>query len=151
MPLTVLKDKQTRKPLVKFLSFLPCPLPLSFSFSLPLRTPTPSVCLVSQSCLTLWESMDCSLPGSCVHGILQARILEWVTVPFSRGSSWSRDQTRVSCIASRFFTLWATGKFPFIFLLRYKWHTGQVCFWPAFDPNKWGWQKGLLRVERIKS
>ena len=40
-----------------------------------------------QSCLTLWEPMDCSLPGSSVHGILQARILEWVDMPFSRGSS----------------------------------------------------------------
>ena len=51
--------------------------------------------------------MDRSLPGSSVHGILQARILEWVTIPFFRGSSWIRDQTRVSCIAGRFFTFWA--------------------------------------------
>ena len=42
--------------------------------------------------------MDCSLPGSSVHGILQARTLEWLAIPFSRGSSWPRDQTRVSCI-----------------------------------------------------
>ena len=49
-----------------------------------------------------------SLPGSSVHGILQARILEWVAVPFSRGSSQPRDQTQVSCIASGFFTVWAT-------------------------------------------
>ena len=52
--------------------------------------------------------MDCSLPGSSVHGILQARILEWVAIPFSRGSSWPRDWTWVSCIAGRFFTIWAT-------------------------------------------
>ena len=52
--------------------------------------------------------MDCSLPGSSVHGILQARILEWVAVPFSRGSSQTRDQTQVSCTAGRFFTIWAT-------------------------------------------
>ena len=45
-----------------------------------------------------------SPPGSSVHGILQARILEWVAIPFSRGSSWSRDQTQVSCIVGRFFT-----------------------------------------------
>ena len=51
--------------------------------------------------------MDCSLPGSSVHGILQARILEWVAISFSRGSSWPRDQTQVSCIADRFFTAWA--------------------------------------------
>ena len=48
--------------------------------------------------------MDCSPPGSSVLGILQARILEWVGIPFSRGSSWPRDQTRISCIADRFFT-----------------------------------------------
>ena len=52
--------------------------------------------------------MDCSPPGSSVHGIIQARILEWVAIPFSRGSSWPRDQTWVSCIAGRFFTIWAT-------------------------------------------
>ena len=63
------------------------------------------VCLVAQSCLTLFNPMDCSPPGSSVHGILQARILEWVAIPFSRGSSWPRDQTQVSHIARRFFLL----------------------------------------------
>ena len=48
--------------------------------------------LVAQSCLTLWNSMDCSLPSSSVCGILQARIVEWVAIPFSRGSYWPRDQ-----------------------------------------------------------
>ena len=52
--------------------------------------------------------MDCSLPGSSVHGILQARILEWGAIPFSRGPSWTRDQTQVSHIAGRLFTVWAT-------------------------------------------
>ena len=52
--------------------------------------------------------MDCSPPGSSAHGILQARILKWVAIPFSRGSSKSRDQTCVSCIAGRFFTIWVT-------------------------------------------
>ena len=61
--------------------------------------------LVTQSCLTLCNPMDCSPPGSSVHGILQERILEWVAIPFSRGSSWPRDQTWVSCIAGRFFTI----------------------------------------------
>ena len=64
--------------------------------------------LVSQLCLTLCNPMDCSLPGSSVHGILEIRILEWVAIPFSRGSSQPRDQTWVSCIAGRFFTIWAT-------------------------------------------
>ena len=50
------------------------------------------VVLVAQSCLTLCNPTDCSLPGSCVHGILQARILEWVAMPSSRGSSRPRDR-----------------------------------------------------------
>ena len=52
--------------------------------------------------------MDCSPPNSSVHWILQARILEWLTIPFSRGSSWPRDRTQVSCTAGRFFTICAT-------------------------------------------
>ena len=56
--------------------------------------------------------MDCSPSGSPVHGILQARILEWVVISFSRGSSWQRDQTMVSCIAGRFFTTMPHGKPP---------------------------------------
>ena len=57
------------------------------------------VCSVTQSCPTLCDPLDCSLPGSAVHGILQARMLEWVAIPFSRGSSQPRDQTRVSCVS----------------------------------------------------
>ena len=60
--------------------------------------------LVAQSCLTLCDPMDCGPPGSSLHGILQARILEWVAIPFSRGFSQVRDQTQVSCIAGGFFT-----------------------------------------------
>ena len=56
---------------------------------------------VSQSCLALCNPMDCSSPGSSVHGSLQTRILEWVAIPFSRGISQPRDRTWVSCIASR--------------------------------------------------
>ena len=52
--------------------------------------------------------MDCSLAGSSLHGILQARVLEWVAISFSRGSSRPRDGTRVSCIPGRHFNLWAT-------------------------------------------
>ena len=65
---------------------------------------------VAQSCPTLCDPVDCSPPGSSVHGILQARILEWVAISFSRGSSRPRDQTQVSCIAGRRFNLWATRK-----------------------------------------
>ena len=64
------------------------------------------VCLFVQSCPTLCDPMDCSLPGSSVGGILQARTLEWVAIPFSRESSWPRDCTQVSCLIGRFFTIW---------------------------------------------
>ena len=58
------------------------------------------VLVVSNSC----DPIDCSLLGSSVHGILHARILEWVTISFSRGSSKVRNRTQVSCIAGKFFT-----------------------------------------------
>ena len=61
--------------------------------------------LVALSCPTLCHPMDCSLPGSSVHGILQARILQWVAIPFSRRSSRPWDQTQVSCIAGRSFSV----------------------------------------------
>ena len=54
--------------------------------------------MLSQSCLTICDSMDSSPPGSSIHGILQARILEWVTMPSSRGSFQPRDQTGISYI-----------------------------------------------------
>ena len=69
--------------------------------------------LVAQSCPTLWDPMDCSPPGSSVHGIFHARILEWFAISFSRGSSQPRDQTWVSCTAGRFFTDGATREAPF--------------------------------------
>ena len=65
--------------------------------------------LLAQLCLTLCDPMDCSMSGSSVHGIFYARILEWVAIPFSKGSSQPRDRTWVSCIAGRFFTVWATS------------------------------------------
>ena len=55
--------------------------------------------LVAQLCLTLWDPMDCSPPDSSIHGILQARILEWVATPSSRGSSWPRDRTHISYVS----------------------------------------------------
>ena len=64
------------------------------------------------SCLSLCDPVDYSPPGSCVHGILQARILEWVSIPFPRRSSWARDWTPVSPISGRFFTIWGTRKTP---------------------------------------
>ena len=65
---------------------------------------------VAQSCPTLCDHMDCSLPDSSVHGIFQAILLEWMAISFSSGSSWPRDWTQVSCIVDRHFTVWATGE-----------------------------------------
>ena len=71
---------------------------------------------VAQSCPTLCNPMDCSLPDSSVRGILQARRVEWVAFPFSRGTSRPRVWTWVSCIAGRFSTVWATLTTPYIYL-----------------------------------
>ena len=67
---------------------------------------------VAQSCPTLCNPFDSSLPGSSLHGALQARILEWVAISFSRGSSRPRNQTRVFQIAGRCFNLWAIREAP---------------------------------------
>ena len=80
------------------LVFLPIWVKESESSSLSVKALSWSLC----------DPMDCSPPGSAIHGIIQARILMWVAIPFSRGSSQPRNQTRVSCIAGRFFTIWAT-------------------------------------------
>ena len=64
--------------------------------------------LVAQSCPTLGDPTDCSPPGSAIHGILQTRILEWIAMSSSRGSSRSRHQTQVYCFAGGFLTIWAT-------------------------------------------
>ena len=71
--------------------------------------------LVTQSYLTLCDPMDCSPPCSSVPGILQARILEWVVIPFSR------DRTQVSHIAGRYFTLWATWEAQYFTIFTWKW------------------------------
>ena len=69
-------------------------------------------CSVTKLCPTLCEPKDSSPPGSSVHGISQARILEWVVISSSPGSFWSRDQTQISCIAGGFFTTESPGKPP---------------------------------------
>ena len=68
--------------------------------------------LVTQSCLILCDPMDCSPPGFSVHGIFQARILEWATIFFSKRSTQSRGQTWVFFIPDRYFTIWATREVP---------------------------------------
>ena len=89
-------------------------------FSVPSQPPflTPAHCVlccrcsVAKSCPTLCDPMDCSPPGSSIHGISQARILGWVAIPFSRGSSRPRDRTHVCCITGGFFTTEPPGKPP---------------------------------------
>ena len=76
-------------------------------------TLSPCACVcVSRSVVSFCDLMDCSPPGYSVHGILQARTLEWVVMPSSRGSSWPRDRTWVFCIAGGFFTVWVTREAP---------------------------------------
>ena len=113
---------QTQRSLVSF--SIPDPVIFSFlSIHLELQVPLwimplafpgllyMCVCVLSHiSCVWLCDSMDCSPPVSSVHGILQARILGWVVMPFSRGPSWPRDWTSISCITGRSFTDWATKK-----------------------------------------
>ena len=72
-----------------------------------------------QLCPTLCNPMDRSLPGSYIHGIFQARILEWVAISFSRGSFQPRDQTQVSCTVGRLFTIWTTRE-PYVLSLNQK-------------------------------
>ena len=82
--------------------------------------------LVTQSCLTLGSPMGYSTPCSSVQGILQARILEWIAIPFCRGSSRPRNWTQISCIAGTFFIIWATGK-PLIIQVSPK--CNHKCLW----------------------
>ena len=81
-------------------SFNPHSIPMSRYYAV--------LCLVTQSYPTLCDPMNCSPPGSSVHGILQARIVEWVAMPSSRGSFQPKDRTQVSHIVGRFFTIGAT-------------------------------------------
>ena len=76
---------------------------------------------------TLCNPMDCSPPSSSVHGIFQARILKWVAIPFSRGSSPSSDRIQGSCTVGRFFTVWATREAWFF----------QKSFISIWEPGIW--------------
>ena len=124
-------------------------------FHIPLYSPTSLLVWKSwcaaQSCPTLCDPMNCSLPGSSVHGILQAGILKWVAISFSRRSSWPSDRTYLFCIAGRFLTIWATDHkkekfsiFAWIFIMAYysdikrlfqNWSltaSNQTSFWTLF-------------------
>ena len=85
--------------------------------------------LVVQSCLTFCDPMDSGPPGSPVHGILQARILEWVAIPFCRGSSQPRDRAQISCLAGRLFTVWATISPQMIYLFLVSTDPGPGTVW----------------------
>ena len=76
--------------------------------------------MCAKSCPTLCDPMDCNLPGSSVHGIFQAKILEWVAISYSRGSSPPRNLTQVSCIAGMilYYLSWPPGK-PSVFTIAY--------------------------------
>ena len=104
---------------------------------------------VTRLCPTLCNPMDCSLPGSSVHGILWARILKWVALSFSRRSSWPRDRTWISFTAGRFFTNWAQGS-----LILYDPHkltslTLRLVFTPRCKP--WLWATSSLNFLRVLS
>ena len=100
---------------------------------------------VAQSCLTLCEPVDCNPPGSSsVHAVLQARILEWVVIPFSRGSSQTRDRTRVSCTAGGLSTAWAPSWETGMWWWLYYSHVPQITVeWALCTFQMWlgGWRK----------
>ena len=105
---------------------------------------------VTQSCPTLCDPVDCSSPGSSIHGILQVRILEWVAISFSRGSSQPRDWTWVPRIAGRHFNLWATREAKgSTWMQSQKWQNDLCTFPrktiqyhrnPSLCPNQWCWR-----------
>ena len=108
---------------------------------------------LAQSCLTLWDP-----PGSSVHGIVQARILQWVAIPCSRGSSPPSDRTLVSCTTGRFLIVWATRRsrrtrtFQLICTYVELTHWKSLCCWEGLaaggegDDRGWdGWMASLTR------
>ena len=98
--------------------------------------------------------MDCSPPGSSVHGIFQVKILEWVAIPFSRGSSWPRGRTGDPCFIDRFFTIWSTRKVGYqqIAPLHNSLAMDSLCFvdsdWMRWAPpaKHWAWICHVLRI-----
>ena len=110
-----------------------------------------SECEVAQSCPTLCNPMDCSLPGSSTQGIFQARVLEWVAISFSKGSSQPRDRIQVSRTAGKRFTVWATREATWVLegsCQLVENHLGYYqeawkCTWT------WGWEGHHLLGSRI--
>ena len=101
-------------------------------------------CTPAQSCPTLCYPVNCSPPGSPVHGISQARILEWVAISSSRGSSWPRDWTWVSCTAGRHFIIWTTRE---ALLLLSSFSRVQLCATPETAAHQAPQSLGFSRQE----
>ena len=94
----------SRQPLCRSQSYIQVVTSASDQLAINPRSPQPPLyCLVTQACPTLCNSRDYSPPGSSVHGVIPARIMEWVAIPFFRGFSQPRNGTQVSCIAGEFF------------------------------------------------
>ena len=110
------------------------------SFILYIHHSTAYSCLVAKSCPTLRDPMDCSPSGSSVHEILQARILEWVAISFSRGSSQPRDWTHISCIGKWILYHWATREVYYLCPVLYNWE--QVACFCALQE----WTQSMARV-----
>ena len=92
--------------------------------------------VVAQSCPTLCDPINCSVPGSSVHGIFQATVLEWIAISFSRGSSQPRAWTQVSCIVDRRFTVWATRE---VSLPKVVVSLPKASSFQSSIPNFWPW------------
>ena len=108
---------------------------------LPLVWVSEWVSEVAQLCVPLCNPMDCSLPGSSIHVIFQARILEWVAISFCRRSSWPRDWTWVSLFVGRHFTIWAAREVGHCWLFQICWHTECSTFITSF--RMWNSSTGI--------
>ena len=102
-----------------------------------------------QSCPTLCSPMDYSLPCSFIHWSLQARILEWVAIPFSRGLSWCRDQTQVSSIAGSFFSIWATRVQNSTCVLGSHWYIKKEKWITPFRLSVFSWMGIVMHITQI--
>ena len=102
-----------------------------------------------QSCPTLCSPVDYSLPCSFIHWILQARILEWVAIPFSRGLSWCRDQTQVSSIAGSFFSVWATRAQNSTCVLGSHWYIKKEKWITPFRLSVFSWMGIVMHITQI--
>ena len=102
------------------------------------------MCVCTQLCPTLCDPMDCNLPDSSVHGIFQARLLEWVAISSSRGFSQLRDQTHVSYIGRQIlYQLHCMGS-PYIYMTVYKYICMYICIYTRFMDHSLVVAKGLV-------